>query len=140
MAKSLVVWDGLEELKAELKALPEACVGEAGHLIEGTVNGVYVDIKGAYPSRTGNLRNGMRLKSVQQQGLVVGASVANVAPHAIIFELGTQARHTKLGANRGSMPPGHVFVPRVVKARRRLTEDLKAMVVRHGAASVTGEP
>jgi hypothetical protein len=69
---------------------------------------------------------------------VTGAVVKNTAPHAILFELGTQARHTKIGANRGSMPPGHVFVPRIVKARRKLTADLKAMVAAHGAV-VTGE-
>lgn len=133
-----VVWQGLDELNAELRALPESCAGEAAKLIEGTANGVYVDITGAYPIRTGNLRKGMKIKPLVKRGLVVGQTVINTAPHANIFENGTQARHTSIGANRGSMPPGRVFVPRVVKARRRLTQELKDMVTRHGAV-VTGD-
>jgi hypothetical protein len=138
MAKTFVVWDGMAELQAELQALPDDCANEAMHLVDGAANGAYVDIASAYPSRTGNLKKGMRIKRVEKKGLVVGAEVQNVAPHAVIFENGTQARHTKLGANRGSMPPGHVFVPRVVKARRRLTQELKDMVMQHGAV-VTGD-
>lgn len=136
---SLVVWDGLNELRDALKAMPEECAGEAGHLLDGAANGAYVDISGAYPSRTGNLRKGMRLNKAMKRGLVVGAEVKNIAPHANIFELGTQARHTSLGANRGSMPPGRVFVPRIIKARRRLTQDLKDMVARTTGAVVTGD-
>jgi hypothetical protein len=137
MAKAFVVWDGLTELLAALKAMPETCAGEAAHLVDGAANGAYVDISGAYPIRTGNLRKGMRLQRVVKKGLEVGAEVKNVAPHANLFEIGTQARHTKIGANRGSMPPGHVFVPRILKARRRLTQDLKDMVVRTTGATVT---
>jgi hypothetical protein len=39
-------------------------------------------------------------------GFSAGAIVINRAKHAAIFENGTQARHTAIGANRGSMPPG----------------------------------
>lgn len=133
-----VIWNGLKELQDELRQLPEACTGEAGKLIEGTVNGVAVAIKGAYPVRTGNLRDHLVIKPLTKHGLVVGAAVTNTAKHANIFENGTQARHTSLGANRGSMPPGHVFVPRIVRARRVLTEQLKEMVARHGA-TVSGD-
>jgi hypothetical protein len=139
MARNHVVWQGLDEYRKQLANLPEDCTVESGRLIEGTANAAYVDISGAYPSRTGNLRRGMRLTQTRREGMLVKAVVKNVAPHANIFEVGTQARHTKLGANRGSMPPGHVFVPRIVRHRRALTEKLKAMVARHGA-TVTGEP
>lgn len=133
-----VVWDGLDEYRKVLAALPEDCAGEAANLVQGTANGVAHDIKSAYPARTGNLRDKVQVAPFVKQGLVVGQVVKNTANHAVIFEYGTQARHNALGANRGSMPPGRVFVPRVVKARRRLTDDLKAMVTRHGAV-VTGE-
>ena len=135
-----VVWQGLAELRAQLRQLPEDCTVEAARLVEGTANGAYVDIGGAYPRRTGNLRRGMRLQKTERNGMVVKAAVKNVAPHANLFEIGTQARHTKLGAYRGSMPPGHVFVPRIVRARRRLTAALKDMVTRRTGATVTGEP
>ena len=141
MAKTMVVLEGLKELMAELQALPEACAGEAAKVIEGTANGAYVAIKGAYPSRSGDLRNGMRVSPVTKKGLIVGAEVKNVSKIAAVFDKGSEARHylTTNGVTHltGKMPPGKVFAPRIVHARRRLTEELKAMVVRHGAASVT---
>ena len=79
------------------------------------------------------------MMQAMKRGLVVGAEVKNVAPHANIFENGTQARHTRIGANRGSMPPGHVFVPRIVRARHRLTQELKDMVARTTGAQVSGD-
>lgn len=141
MAKSFVVWDGFDELVAELKALPEACAGEAAKKIEGTSNGAYVAIKGAYPSRSGDLRKGMQLKSVTKKDLVVGAEVKNVAKIAVVFDQGSEARHyyTHNGVKKltGRMPAAKVFGPRIVKFRRALTEELKAMVLRHGAATVS---
>ena len=62
--------------------------------------------------------------------------VRNRNPLAGIFEYGTQARHTKIGANRGSMPPGHVFVPRMQQARVVLVSRLAALVERHGLVVV----
>jgi len=138
-ARSLLVWDGLAELRAEILALPEACTGEAARLVEGAANAVTVDIAAAYPWRTGDLRKKTTVAPLATRGLVVGMVVKNTSKLATIFENGSQARHTSIGANRGSMPPGHVFVPRIVKARRALTQQLKEMVARHGAI-VTGEP
>lgn len=134
-----VVWDGLKEFQEQLRQLPEACTGEAGNLITGAVNAVAHDIKGAYPVRTGNLRDHLVIAPLTKRGLVTGAAVKNTAKHALIWENGTQVRHTSLGANRGSMPPGHNFVPKIVRARRALTQQLKDMVARHGAV-VIGEP
>lgn len=134
---STVVWEGLKELEDELRQLPETCTGEAGKLIEGTVNSVAVAIKGAYPVRTGNLRDHLVIKPLTKRGLIVGAAVTNTAKHALIFEYGSQTRKTLLGAPN-PMPPGHVFVPRIVRARRALTEQLKEMVARHGA-TVSGD-
>lgn len=138
MAKSLFVWEGLKELRDELLKLPETLTGEAMDLIERTVNATAAEIRQAYPTRTGNLRKGVKVSSILRSGFVAGATLKNTAKHAVLFELGTQARHNKLGANRGSMPPGHVFTPRAVKARRALTVKLKEIVARHGAV-VTGE-
>lgn len=132
------VWDGLAELRAEILKLPEECTGEAAHLIESAANAVKVEIAAAYPWRTGDLRKKTTTVPLARKGFIVGFVVKNTSKLATVFEHGTQARHTALGANRGSMPPGHVFVPRVVKARRALTQQLKNMVARHGAV-VTGD-
>jgi hypothetical protein len=139
VGNSQVVWDGLAELRAEILALPEACTGEAAHLIDGAANGVTVDIANAYPWRTGDLRKKTTVAPLATKGLVVGMVVKNTSNLATIFENGSQARHTSIGANRGSMPPGHVFVPRILRARRAVTQQLKEMVARHGAI-VTGDP
>lgn len=137
---SLVVWEGLKEQREELRQLPTSLAGEAAHLVEAAANSVAHEIKAAYPYRTGDLRAKVVVSTLLgHDELIVGEVVKNTSKLAMIFEYGTQARHTALGANRGSMPPGHVFVPRIVKARRQLTQDLKAMVARHGA-TVTGEP
>ena len=61
-----------------------------------------------------------------------GAIVKNRAKHAYIFENGTQARHTGLGYNRGAMPPGHVFIPEIVRRRRGMYEKLAEMLRQHG--------
>jgi len=140
--RSRVVWEGLEDLKAAIQALPDTCAGEAANLMAGTVNGAYVAIKSAYPIRTGKLRNGMKLLPVTRKGLVVGQKITNTAKHAQAFEHGSQARHyvTKNGVQHltGKMPPGHVFVPRIENARRRLTGQLVDLLKRHGA-TVSGD-
>ena len=133
-----LVWEGLTEYYAELAQLPEACAGEAAHLIEAVANGVTLDIKGAYPSRAGDLRKKTVVMALEKNGLIVGAVVKNTSKHAAIFEAGTQARHTALGANRGTMPPGHVFLPRIVTATRALTQQLKDLRALRGAV-VTGD-
>jgi hypothetical protein len=137
---STMVWDGMAELMEEIRRLPETLTGEAQKLTEGVANSVTFEIRAAYPVRTGKLRNSTKLAPLKSKGqFVAGAMVTNTAKLATIFENGTQARHNALGANRGSMPPGHVFVPRIVRARGKLTQGLKDMVTRHGAI-VTGEP
>lgn len=134
MAKAIVVWDGLSEYRELLRALPETLAGETAHLVEAAANGAAHDIKSAYPVRAGKLRDGVKVSTLNKGRFATGRVVTQRAPHAWIFENGTQARHTSLGANRGSMPPGHVFVPRVIKARRRLYDQVKDLLRRNGAA------
>jgi hypothetical protein len=136
------IWDGLDELLAEIAAMPESCAGEAAKLVDGAANGAYVDIGRAYPFKFGELRKGMRLKSVVKKGLVVGAEVQNVANIAWIFEKGSEVRHyfTVNGVKKlvGRMPASHLFGRRAARARRRLTQELKAMKALR-LATVTGD-
>jgi hypothetical protein len=55
-----------------------------------------------------------------------------------MFENGTQARHTALGASRGAMPPGHVFIPVAAAERRAMYKDL-AQVVADEGLEVSGD-
>jgi hypothetical protein len=133
-----VVWSGLKEYRELLRNLPETLAIEAGHYAEAAANGFAVEVRQAYPRRTGNLRKGVKISRLNKGKYATGMVVKNTAPHAVLFENGTQARHTALGANRGSMPPGHVFVPRAIRTRRRLYDDVKGLLQRKGAI-VTGD-
>ena len=132
MSNNRLRFDGLSELREALRNLPGDLTGEARNEVEGAANGAAADIKRSYPVRTGNLRDGLTVTHFDQGMFSTGALVKNTAKHAFIYEYGTQARHNAIGANRGSMPPGHVFVPAVIRARRLMYERLKSMLVRHG--------
>jgi len=138
MASVKLTWAGLEELRAELRRMPEEFAGEAGHIIEGIGNAAVMDIKGGYPRRTGKMRDAVTVEHRQDRFGAV-STVRNADPQALSFEVGTQARHTKIGANRGAMPPGNVFYPRIRKWRRKMYDRLKEMLVRKGL-SVSGDP
>lgn len=127
----MIVFEGMDELRQQLRNLPTDLGGEAAHIIEASANAAAATIKAGYPARTGNLRDHVYVTHERTQFGAIGI-VKNTAKHAWIFENGTQARHTDLGANRGSMPAGHVFVPAVIRERKRMYEDLKDLVVRHG--------
>jgi hypothetical protein len=126
-----LTFEGLDDLRAALRALPADLAQEAGDVIVETVNNAADEIVAAYPDRTGHLRGGVKF-SVERSDFGVIGTVKNTANLAWIFELGSQARHTELGANRGSMPPGHVFVPIVMKRRRQMFEELKTVLEKQG--------
>lgn len=128
-----VQFNGLDELRAALRSLPADLTAEAGRITETYANAAAVAIRTAYPTGpTGNLKAGVTVTRFDQGKLAAGAVVKNRAKHAAIFEYGTQARHSSLGYNRGSMPPGKVFIPIAMAKRRQMWEALKAMVTRYG--------
>ena len=139
MSNNRLVFRGLDELRAALRRLPDELTMEASRIVEGAANGAAADIKAAYPVRTGNLRDHIVVTHREKGKWAAGAIVKNTAKHAWMFENGTQARHNAIGANRGSMPPGHVFIPRVIKARRLMYQQLRDLLERKGLR-VTGEP
>lgn len=139
MANNRIVWNGMEELKRDLRNLPESLAGDASSIVMQAAEGAAAFIRAGYPEHTGNLKRGVIVSRLDQGKVAAGAVVKNTAKHAWIFENGTQARHTKIGANRGSMPPGRVFIPRVIKARRQMYEHLLSMLQQHGL-TVSGTP
>jgi len=121
-----VTFAGLEELGADLRNLTPALAAHARAIVENAAEEAKSSIFQAYPRRTGNLRRGVTVthKSTKLRAVSV---VTNRAPHAWIYENGTQARHTKIGANRGSMPPGHVFWPIYYRRKRKMLQELADM-------------
>jgi len=144
-ANNRLHWVGLDELRAALLQLPEDLASDAESIVNDAAQAAFDEIYAAYPVRTGNLRNGLKVQTlshafdarVGSRALGAGAILYNNAPHAYMFEHGTEARHTDIGADRGRMPPGKVFIPRVMRHRRRMYEELVAMMESHGLL-VTG--
>ena len=141
---SQLVWSGLKEYLAELKALPEECQKEAANEIEGGVNAAYVTIKRVYEAHrfTGTLSKRLTI-SPMKGGLVLRSA----SPIAWLFDNGSKVRHWGGGTGKStgkmwgqtSNPPTHIFSSTVAKERRKLTQRFKDMLTRRGAASVTGE-
>jgi hypothetical protein len=123
---------GLEELRAALRRLPEDLAGEAAHLIEARGNGAVATIKAGYPKRSGELRDKLAVTHTRSR---VGARsvIRNTSKHALPFDVGTQAaRQTRGGANRGSAPANPIFSQTIRRERRGLQDDLRDLLVRHG--------
>jgi len=129
---------GLAELRAQLRNLPAHLAAEAGPIVTRHATRAKDAIVEGYPTGpTGNLKRGVKLDVIGVSGAGAVARVRSTAKHAVIFENGSQVRHTKTGANRGSMPPGRVFVPIVIRERKAMHEELVELVQREGL-TVTG--
>jgi hypothetical protein len=132
VANNRLQFTGLAELRAALRNLPAELTVEASREVEGAANGAAADIKRAYPVRSGNLRDGLIVKESDRGRFHAGSVVVNTSRHSHLFEYGTQTRQNRIGANRGAMPPGNVFVPAVIRARRLMYDRLKALLERNG--------
>lgn len=146
MSPNRVVWNGLAEYKAELKQLPTELTGEAAKVIEGEVKGAYVAISGVYGRHrhTGTLQKRLKIAPLKIKGNeTTGLELKSGSPLAWLFDNGSQARHWASGKSTGRMwgrtPPTHIFAKTVGIAKRDIVRLLKAMVLRRGATSVTGE-
>lgn len=137
MSDNRLILEGLAELTQALRELPAVLNQEAAGIVFGAADQAKDEIVAAYPEHTGNLKSHV---TVSHSGGAFGTSaiVKNTAKHAWIFENGTQARHTAIGANRGSMPPGHVFIPIAIRKRREMVHNLAELVRREGF-EVTGD-
>jgi len=128
-------WQGLAELRDELGKLPDEVVAEAREITRATTELAKGEIVGQYEAHrvTGNLAKGVIVSPWNKGQDAPGYKIKSTAPHAWLFENGTQVRHNALGANRGEVqPPANVFVPVVIRRRREMYEQLKAMIARKG--------
>lgn len=140
MSNNRFVFEGLDDVRTALRNLPSELTGEASHIVEGNANGAAATVKAHYARVSGTLVDGVSVETVRGQ-FSTGAIVKSKAPHAWMYENGTQVRHTDKGANRGAMPPappGRAFIPAIIRARRRMYEQLADLVRRKGLV-VTGD-
>jgi len=130
MSGTRFVFEGLAELKEQLRNLPADLAGEGGHLVEARGNGAAATIKGGYPTRARSLADRLTVTHTRSR-FGARSVVKNTAKEASWFENGTQVRHTKLGANRGAMPANHLFTRTMIRERRALYEKT---LLRRGAS------
>jgi hypothetical protein len=124
--------DGMAEFKAALRALPTELRDAAQDVVQAHADAADGAIRAAYPrGATGHLQAGLS-EARETSAFGTRVRLKNTAKHAWIFENGTELRHTNLGANRGRMPAGKVFIPIVIRERRAMVEDLVAIVERAG--------
>ena len=147
MAKRWFEINGLNELKADLANLTPELKAQATQIVLDSAHAAAADIKGQYPEGPpgrknrqgkeivpGGLRRGVKVVVKEVGAVAVAAQVRNSAPHAHLWEFGTEARHTKLGWNRGVMkrPPAPVFIPTMIRYRNVMYEKLAAIIEAKG--------
>lgn len=137
MSRNRIAYTGLEELKKSLRQLPDELHGEAEKIIEGESNAAALQVRQKYGLVSGKLVQGVIVEKVERTRFFAGRRVVSKSPLAFLYENGTQVRHTELGYNRGRMPPAHVFVPAMIRARKLMYEKLRDMMKRKGL-KVTG--
>jgi len=127
-------FDGLEQLKVSLRHLPKELRDDATTIVFESADSAVDEILDGYEAHSvsGELAEGLVVEEAVGSSAFAGAVVRNKSKLSFIFENGTQARHTALGYNRGAMPPGHVFVPAVIKWRKIMYDRLRAMMRSHG--------
>lgn len=125
---------GLEQLKRDLRNLPTELREEAKNIVLDTANAAATEIRSAYPSRKGRLRNGITARLIAVGPYGSGAMAQNRARHAYLYEYGTVPRQTSKGWNRGRMPEANppIFVPKVIRHRRAMYQKLKDLLTRKG--------
>lgn len=129
-----VFWDaGMEELRQALRDLPEDLSRQAAGIVNGSADEMSQGLIANYPQgRTGNLRGGVSV--THGDGTTATTAKAVVRSRALIaniFEKGTKTRQTQQGWNRGQMPAppeSSRMIPRAIRARRRMTDQLIALV------------
>ena len=125
-------WDGLDELRAVLKGMPMILAPQVKALGNAHASAAASTLRATYPiGPTGNLRAGVRLEQRAAKGGSATVLVS-AAPHAWIYERGTELRETRAGWKRGRMKPSNAFASVVGPARRRLVADLSALLTARG--------
>jgi len=133
--------NGLEELRAALRNLPQELTNEAGVIVQAQAEAAMreMDLKYAEHEWTGALRRGLIMtRDFTQTRFGVRWIVRNRAPHAYWAEYGTEMRETigrksvRAGVSRGRMAPLKIFIPIAMRRRRLMVAALTALLRRVG--------
>jgi len=128
---------GLDELREQLRRLPDDLALEAGAIVLTHAEDAQRRVQAAYPTGpTGNLKRGVTAIRQNEGRFGAKALVRSRAPHAWLFENGTtRPRTTRSGANRGQMPAAPASqqaIPIFIRVRRNMVAALIQLVQRAG--------
>lgn len=138
-----VTWHGLDQLRAELRALPAELTDEAAGIVNHAAAEAKNDIVSIYNAHrlSGNLADHVTIGpmgggSQLSTRFGVGVVVKSTSRIAWLFDHGSQARHWARGKSTGTMwghtPPTHAFVATMRRRRREMYESLTDLLVRKG--------
>lgn len=140
MSNNRLMFEGLDELRAQLRALPDDLATEAQEIVIANANAAARDVRAGYPrGPTGNLKARVSISQTRSKA-ATSAKVSSRAPHAFLFEEGSGRRVTNRGWNRGRMPEAPTsaaMIPKIVRQRRIMNDALKDLCLRHGASEVS---
>ena len=134
-----VQWNGLDEFRQLLRDLPTALRDDADDILIEAANRAESEIRRGYGRKSGALLAGLsQTRRAGRFGIVI--RLRNAARHAWLWDNGSQARHYytrrgvrhDTGAMWGNRPAPHTFDRAVLASRRRMFDDLKAMMRAHG--------
>ena len=141
MSTPRLVLEGFTELVNQLHQLPAEIKAQGFAIVKDEAQRAADEIRAAYPpGPTGTLKR--RVKVDVPSSTVIIAIVLSTAPHAHLYEFGTEIRKTRQGWNRGAMwkepgKPHPVTVP-IARRRRAEMERRLADLVRAQGFEVTG--
>lgn len=142
MSNNKLIFDGMDELKRQLRNLPKELTGEASKIVMDSANDAANAARADYPEVTGNLRKGVKVSSEAVGQFGAGAVVKSTSPHAWLYDHGSQARHWDTGKSTGKMwgktRPKHTFAKAMIRHRKRMYARLKELLVSKGLL-VTGD-
>lgn len=150
-ATNRIRWDGLDELRAALRMLPQDLATEGEQIVFDAAEAAVSDIDAGYSAsqKSGSLRSGLDLVKSASTRFGAGVLVINRAQHAWLYDYGSHGPRSytgtdKLGrrfndADRGTMPAKHVFVPPMITHRARMYDRFRDLLQRQGLLPV-GEP
>lgn len=143
MSSNRLVFSGIEELKAQLRALPEDLANEASVIVQEHAQTAAATVRAVYASHrdAGDLADGVVVEINTWGRFGTSVVVRSKAKHAWLFDHGSQARHyiTRHGVPHltGRMPARPTFVPTMMRFRRAMYVELADMLRAHGLI-VTG--
>ena len=133
--------DGLTSYLFELRNLPTELKAEAAGIVLDTAEAAADEIRRTYPEEshtqywTGKLRDGVKVKVVDAGQFGAKARVLSTAPHAYLYEHGTNGkkRKTSKGYNRGASPAHWTLIPISIRHRNAMYPKLAALLEERGA-------